>query len=76
MSEILSNIPLISELAGLVEWLLLLNIVLTGMVILLGFRVMQYKQRADDLESELNATLRKTIDTELTQQPLPRKRRS
>lgn len=76
MSEILSNIPLISELAGLVEWLLLLNVILTGMVILLGFRVMQYKQRADDLESELNATLRKIIDAEMTQQPLPRKRRS
>lgn len=76
MRELLAKIPLISGLTNLVEWLLLLNVLLTGIVILLAFRLTHYKQRAEDLESEINATIRKTIDTEMAEQPLPRRRRS
>ena len=74
MTEFLSNIPLISSLANLVEWLLLLNVVLTGAVILLAFRLSHYKHQAEDLQDELNAQIRNTISQATPEQPVSRRR--
>lgn len=70
----LTNIPLISNLSHLVEWLLLFNVLLTGAVILLAFRAAHYKQRAEDLESELRDSIRETISRESPDQPVVRRR--
>lgn len=70
MNDFLSHIPLIKNLTDLVEWLLLLNAVLTGAVILLAFRATAYKQRAEELESELNEAIGDTITRESKEQPV------
>lgn len=74
MSDFLTNIPLIKSLTELVEWLLLLNVLLTGAVILLAFRATHYKRQAEELESELNEAIGMTISRETPDQPVPRKR--
>ena len=74
MSGFIANIPLISGLAGLIEWLLLLNVVLTGAVILLAFRVTQYKRRADELEMQLHEAIGTTIAEHTPAESVPHRR--
>lgn len=61
MNDFLSNIPLIRNLTSLIELLLLVNVLLTGAVILLAFRAAQYKREAEDLENRLNQTIGSTV---------------
>lgn len=61
MNDFLNNIPLIRNLTGLVELLLLVNVLLTGAVILLAFRASQYKRDAEELENRLNETIGSTV---------------
>ena len=74
MKGIVSRIPVIGELGHLVEWLLVFNIILIGAVILLAFRLAQYKHRVEDLEDELNNQIRSSIMESTPEQPVSRRR--
>jgi len=73
MNTYLTEFPQVVEILNLVEWLLLINVVLTGAVILLAFRASHYKHRVDELEAEIKATIRTTIDAEIREQPAKRR---
>jgi hypothetical protein len=45
-----TTIPLIGQLGALVQWLLLLNILLIGMCVILGHRVVTLERRVRELE--------------------------
>jgi len=70
MMQFLTHVPLIHDLTQLVIWLLLMNVVLTGAVILLAFRAGQYKARAEELEAELHETIGTTVNMELPDEPV------
>jgi hypothetical protein len=74
MSDFLTNIPLIRNLTELVEWLLLLNVVLTGAVILLAFRATHYKKQAEELEVQLHEAIGATIAEHIPEENVPHKR--
>ncbi len=53
MTEYLNSTPVLDDLSNLVKWLLVVNVILTGGVILFAFRAAIYKERIDELEAEL-----------------------
>jgi len=53
MTEYLNSIPVMDDLSNLVKWLLVVNVLLTGGVILFAFRAAMYKERVEELEAEL-----------------------
>lgn len=61
MTDILTPDALLRNLSSLFIALMLLNAVLIGLVILLAFRVAQYKQRAEQMEEELNKKVREAL---------------
>jgi len=73
MNTYLTEFPQVVEILNLVEWLLLINVVLTGAVILLAFRASHYKHRVDELEAEIKTAIRTTIDAEIRDQPVKRR---
>lgn len=73
MGHFIANIPIVRDLATLVEILLLLNVVLTGAVILLAFRASRYKAEAEELEARLNETIGSTIAEHTPEQTVPRR---
>lgn len=74
MSNFLTHIPLVRGLTDLVEWLMLLNVVLTGAVILFAFRASHYKQQAEELESQLNEAIGSTINLHTPEEVVPHRR--
>lgn len=74
MNDYITNIPLIQNLSQLVEWLLLINVVLIGAVILLAFRISQYKQQAEELELQLHEAIGQTIAQHSPEETVPHRR--
>ena len=72
MTEYLNSIPVLDELSNLVKWLLLVNVLLTGMVILFAFRAALYKERIDELESEIAESVSDALHSPLSDdRPIP-----
>lgn len=74
MKDFLTKIPVVNDLTYLVEWLLVLNVMLTGVVILLAFRAAHYKHKAEELEAELNEAIGNTITEVTLDQPVSHRR--
>lgn len=49
-----TTIPFIGRLTSITHWVLLLNVVLIGLVILFAFRAAALKTRVEQLERELH----------------------
>jgi hypothetical protein len=49
-----TTIPFIGTLASITQWILLLNVVLIGLVILFAYRAAALKARVEDLERQLH----------------------
>lgn len=74
MMSFLNNLPLVKDLANLVEILLVLNILLMGIIILLGYRLSASRARIQQLESEINETIGETISDASPDQPVIHRR--
>lgn len=66
MNEYLNALPVVDELSNLVRWLLVVNVLLTGGVILFAFRAAMYKERIEELEAELGASVGDALSSPLS----------
>jgi hypothetical protein len=66
MTEYLNSIPVLDELSGLVKWLLIVNVLLTGMTILFAFRAAIYKERVEELEKEIAQSVSDALTSPLS----------
>ncbi len=71
-----NSLTLLREVGFLMLALVLMNALLTTAVILLGFLHAKEKQRADELEAELNRGLNDTLHHELPVPGAPRTQRA
>ncbi|MBX7246703.1 MAG: hypothetical protein K1X53_14495 [Candidatus Sumerlaeaceae bacterium] len=52
---IANSIPLVRELSSLIQWLLIINVLLIGAVILFAYRTITLSRRVEELEREKQA---------------------
>ncbi|MGI8906254.1 MAG: hypothetical protein ACR2IE_07170 [Candidatus Sumerlaeaceae bacterium] len=66
MTEYLNSIPVLDDLSNLVKWLLLVNVLLTGATILFAFRAALYKERVEELETEIAQSVNDALSAPLS----------
>lgn len=72
MKDHLANLPLIGDLSRLAQLTLFFNIILTACVILLAFKLADFKRRVDELEARIGKEVDRTMQEETPQTPVKR----